>query len=117
MDAHRIVCEVCEEHELQGSMSLNMLRGAAMEAEPREGFDDRVVRLVKLQTARNLRYWSPAIMGAAVAGVVLLAALQIISRPQALPQLNSPQSEARLLNSGLPSFPELDIKDTIQPIQ
>lgn len=118
MEAHRLSCEKCEEHELQGCMSLNMLKDCALEPEPSPNFDDRVVRLVKLQTKRaNIRYWSPALIGAAAAGIVLLAALQIVSRPSQLPQLNQPASEARRIHTGLPSFPDLNFTEDIKPVQ
>lgn len=90
-------------------MALNMLRAAAIPAEPDEAFDRRLIRKVKLQGAReHVSYWSPVAIGATIALVLVLAAVQLVSRPQGLPENKSPAGEARLTDTGLPAIPDLN---------
>lgn len=63
-------------------MSLDLLRGAFMDADVAPSFDRRVVRRAKVSVVRDgFRYWSPAVIGGAVAAGLLLAAVQAFTKP------------------------------------
>ncbi len=101
---HEASCRRCEQHMAKGFAALNMLRGQALEASPKASFDERVLRRYRVISVRSsLRYWSPAMIGAAVAGLVILAALQMISTTSQLPAFSAPRGEARL---STPAFPD-----------
>lgn len=108
LQKHGAACAECGRAAEQGFIALNMLRECAMEAEVRPHFEERVVRSWKLEKVRSgFGYWSPAVLGAAVAGIVLLAAIQMIAQPSHLPNIRVPaNSEARLNTQ--PHFPELE---------
>ena len=109
LSEHRAQCKTCAAEEKQFSAALNMLRNSAFDAEPSAGFDDRLIRRVKVQQARgNVRYWSPMFMGATVAGLLVLAALQVVSTSSELPtfRFGGRNPEVRNTNgaSSLPNF-------------
>jgi hypothetical protein len=59
--------------------ALTALRAAAIEPEPDPGFESRFIRRWRVEKrARAVSYWMPAIAGAVVASVALLAVLQIL---------------------------------------
>ncbi len=82
----------------ESSRCLNLLQAAAIETEVDDSFDERVLRLARLERGRTgIRYWAPALVGCAVACLVLLSALQMVLRT-ATPELNPfPGSESRLI--------------------
>jgi hypothetical protein len=78
-------------------LALTVLRSATLEPEVSPHFDDRVVRKIKLDSAKqSIRYWSPALVGAGIAFVAILAALQIASDPGQARTAHLPGGEARL---------------------
>ena len=86
-----------------------MLRGMAMEHEVSRAFDERVIRRLRVQTVKeSLNYWSPAVLGAAIACLAVLAAMQMMSKPSSLPPLHMGATEARHMTSG-PVYPELQL--------
>jgi predicted anti-sigma-YlaC factor YlaD len=88
MGRHRSVCQTCRTVERQSSLALNMLREAAFESQPSIAFEDRVLRLWRVQRMRaRVAYWSPAVFGAAIAGIAILAALQMISHSSKMPSV------------------------------
>jgi hypothetical protein len=112
LDTHQSTCEACAELH-RSSLGLNMLRLCSMEEEVSEGFDDRVVRMVKNQRRRmSWSYWSPALCGGVVACLAILAALQMISRPNKLPMFPSSGTDARRIEVHEPLFP---ILNPVQP--
>ncbi len=100
MARHRIVCLDCRREESIGASALNMLRLAATDDEPIASsivFEERVLRKWRIQSTReSVRYWSPAFAGAAIAGLVVLAALQLVSTRPGLPSTTNPMGEAKL---------------------
>ena len=103
MGEHETVCDICAPQMQLGFSALNMLRDSAMEPEYKPTFDERVIRRVKVETVRaSMRYWSPAMIGAAVAGLVVLAAMQMIAQSSQLPSFHVPNGEARVYT---PAFP------------
>lgn|GEM_PF-1136737 len=109
---HRAVCSECRVVEAQGNTALNMLRMAAAEEPEFEGafatdhFEERVIRRLQIQTAReSVRYWSPAFVGAAIAGLIVLTALQLVSVGSSGPVPGRPDGAAfRSKMERLPSF-------------
>lgn len=82
LSRHREACEDCFEYEESLTSSLSFLRSSALEPEAlSDEFTWRVARKARLVQQRDsIRYWSPAFLGAAVACLVLLAALQLAER-------------------------------------
>ena len=78
---HKEVCYECLRYEQTGTNAMNLLSSAAMEPEISENFDQRVLNLWRKQKkVIAFQYWSPLLAGAAVAGLALIATLQLISR-------------------------------------
>lgn len=64
--------------EFDGELS-ELLRDVAIEHDPGDNFDKSVVRTAKLNFhARTLRFWAPAILGALVAALGFLAAIEMV---------------------------------------
>jgi hypothetical protein len=96
IESHREACACCRRLEQQSFISLDLLRLASIDVEAAPGFDHRVIRRAKNQaTVDTVRYWSPALVGAAVAGIAALAAIQIVTRSNHLPQVKVPGAESR----------------------
>lgn len=107
LQKHESACSDCGRQAEQGFIALNMLRESAMEAEVRPHFEERVIRSWRLEKVRSgFGYWSPAVLGAAVAGIVLLAAIQMIAQPSHLPNIRVPANNEAMRYSP-PHFPEL----------
>ena len=108
---HESGCARCEKHMDKGFAALNMLRGQTLEAAPKAGFDERVLRRYRVISVRaSLRYWSPAMIGAAVAGLVILAALQMITQSSQISAFSAPRGEARLSTPAFPDTLESNIR-------
>lgn len=89
MDRHRAECSDCRRHEEQFSLALNMLREASFDGQSESNFDSRVLRRFHVDRVRSsVGYWSPAILGAGIAMIVMLAAIQLVSRSSDLPVFN-----------------------------
>jgi len=109
MSRHEAVCPTCERRMQVAVVALNMLRQETLEAGTRPNFDERVLRRFKVESMRlSLNYWSPALIGAAVGGLVVLAAMQMIAQSSHLPSFRVPAGEARLSS---PAFPNLETSD------
>jgi len=82
---------------LSESLSLNLLRSCSVEeVEPSDRFTTNTIRLVQTnQKMSSLSYWLPVLCSAGVAAAALFAILQMISRPDTLPQFRVPKTEAR----------------------
>ena len=82
LESHRALCTGCRTEEEAANSSLDLLRGCAFEAEVEDSFDRRVLRRARIQSVQDgFRYWSPAMMGGLVAAGLLLAAVQVLTRP------------------------------------
>ncbi len=111
MDEHRLQCADCAEFERTACLSLNMLRGAALLPESAQGFDERLMRRLRVDNARaSFRYWSPALVGALIACFALFAALQMITQPTRLKGVTIPGGEARM--SRAHAYPSLELVHT-----
>lgn len=110
LSRHRDVCEACRSTEVESRMALNMLRNACMEVEVQPHFDERVIRRFRTQSVKeSLGYWSPALIGAVVAGVCLMAALSLVSHNGAAPRASLPGGEASRFEPKLHAFPSLEL--------
>src|SRR5947208_10032822 len=98
MAKHRHACDECNQFQSQSCLALNFLRAATIEVDVHPMFEERVIRKLRVQTTReSLRYWSPAVAGAFIAGLAVVAALQIVTRSAELPHVRLPGSESRLI--------------------
>lgn len=110
LEAHRDDCLPCRISEHEVGAALNMLQAAVIEPEIDPHFDTRVLRRVQVQHTRDgVRYWSPALVGAAIAGLSVLASLQLIAKTAELPKAGPQIGEARLYQSPH-SFPTLELE-------
>ena len=104
LEEHRSKCASCRSQEEQAFQSLNLLRSAVLEPDVSDSFNGRVLRRYRSrQTAEGLRYWSPALVGAALAGVAALAVLQVVTRGNHLPQVRVPGAESRRYEAAPPT--------------
>ena len=79
---HRAACAMCRRQEDAAALSLDLLRGCALDAQVEDSFDRRVLRRARAQRVQDgFRYWSPAFFGALVASCLLLATVQALARP------------------------------------
>lgn len=74
-----------------------MLKEATIEHDPGEVFDKGVIRRVVLDRgARTLKFWMPALVGAIVAGVAVLSAVEVVSMGPSRKAANVRGQEAKL---------------------
>jgi len=105
---HRSVCSSCRREEAASQLSLNMLRAAALDIAPGNGFDERLMRRLRITRVReSLSYWSPALVGSAIACLTLLVTLQLLSGSRTSNSASMPNGEARRDTT---SFPQLELK-------
>ncbi|HEY3782825.1 MAG TPA: hypothetical protein VGL56_17210 [Fimbriimonadaceae bacterium] len=115
MGAHEERCEECARSMESASFALDALRGEFMEPVPCPNFESKVIRQYRIESKRaSLRYWSPAVVGAAVAGLVVLAAMQMIAQSSQLPSFKVPTGEARLSKPAIPNLDSLDFHKSWQ---
>ena len=109
MACHEERCSKCSRYETS-SDGLNLLRTAGLDANPTPGFTDRTLRLVRIQAGRTtFNYWLPDIAGGVIACVALVSALQMISRPQAMPTFMKSGVESRKIDISETMIPSLDL--------
>lgn len=110
LDRHRVVCGECARAEEASHDAMKMLRLAILEPETDPAFDHRVLRRARLQGVRaQFGYWSPAVFGAAIAGIAILAALQMIADSSRLPAIRVPGANGPEMTRRDPEFPRLDV--------
>jgi hypothetical protein len=115
LEGHRSTCESCSSVHAQSSLAMNFLRASAIEVEVHPQFEERVIRKLRVQTTReSLRYWSPAVAGAFIAGLAVIAALQIITRSAELPHVRFLNGEAHRITTSK-SSPDLGSNLSIRP--
>jgi hypothetical protein len=80
---HREVCFECLRYEQQGVNAMNLLIAASVEPEVSANFDEKVIRELRRTTVprTSFAYWTPMVAGAAVAGLAIVAALQLLTGP------------------------------------
>lgn len=96
LDRHRVVCDGCRREEAAARRSLNMLRAAALDVSPGKGFDERLMRRIRVHRVReSIGYWSPALFGSAIACMSLLVMLHLLAAPPVGRSVGYPNGEAR----------------------
>jgi hypothetical protein len=106
--SHSSDCDRCTRY-LGTNLGINLLQSCQIEPTVSSGFDERVIRLSRVLTKKtSLAYWSPAFAGAAIAGLAVLAVIQLVSKPHQLPVFRA-TGEARRVQS--PMFPTTGVPD------
>jgi hypothetical protein len=83
-----------------------MLRLATLEPEVAPMFEDRVIRKLKVQQVKEgLSYWSPALVGAGIACIVIFVTLHLASSPVQINRANIKSSQSRRT-----TYPKLELK-------
>ena len=111
MDRFRAKHPECEQFEALEEEGYALLRNLAMdtEAEAPVQFERRVIRRFQVQSVRaTASYWSPAICGAVVAAVALLAMIQLLGRSATMKPISVTGSEARRSEPAKPVFPDVE---------
>ena len=87
VERHEVQCATCRKEQALAEEGFNLLRGLVMEPqEVSDGFEDRILRRYRVAKGReSVRYWSPALAGAVVGGLILISALQLISNSGVVP--------------------------------
>lgn len=104
---HRSACSMCADRLLDSTKGLDLLASLDMPVEDSLSDERRIVRLVKLDTAR--RSWSvlsPAIIGLGIGLVLMLGTLQLLAAPEHSRTV-VPFGEARRIQDRLPELPEV----------
>ena len=87
---------------------LSFLRAQTLDPEPTPDFDQRAIRVIRLSIARQrARAWSPAFVGAGIAALAILAALQLITAPPTQGKVDVSLTEARRAPDATGLFPEI----------
>jgi len=69
---------------------------ATLEPDITPMFEDRVIRRLKVQQVKeSLNYWSPALVGAGIACIVIFVTLHLAASPAKMKEANMPDGEAR----------------------
>ena len=106
LEKHRRVCEECSQIERTSCNALNMLRMATLEPEVAPLFEDRVIRRLKVQQVKeSLNYWSPALVGAGIACIVIFVTLHLASSPVQINRANIKDNQSRRA-----TYPKLELK-------
>jgi hypothetical protein len=110
---HESVCPKCADEHLLTLAAMTALRAATIEPEPDPSFESRFIRRWRVESRRRaVTYWMPAIAGAVVAGVALLAVLQILL---AAPSGTEADIKNREAANGGPSIPDYGETITFTP--
>ena len=100
LEKHRSVCPNCMRIEMQSATALNSLRSVTLEATPDPMFEERVLRRLRVSKSREgFRTWSPAIVGASIACIAIVSALQMVSVTSNTPAFRSHGEDAMRLKS------------------
>lgn len=117
LSSHRLGCVDCAAREDQTDSAMAELRDITLEAEPSAGFDERLMKAYREgRNPTGFGYWSPAVMGAAIAGIAVLCALTIVSRTAESPIRHDPNGAAFLIRQGSNhQFPNLNLDGPASP--
>ncbi|HRI42661.1 MAG TPA: hypothetical protein PLL78_01080 [Fimbriimonadaceae bacterium] len=110
LDRYRADHPECVAEESLHDEGFAMLRGLGLDEDPAapERFEHRVIRRWRVQSVKDTAaYWSPAICGALVAAIALLAMFQLVGRSSTMPPIDVTGNEARRLDPPKPVFPSL----------
>ncbi len=106
---HEATCNRCAAEQALTDAAMDFLRSSAIEPEPDPTFESRFIRRWRVeQRARTVSYWMPAVVGAVVASVALLAVIQILFASPVKRDIDLKGREAQL---NIPSYGETVIGD------
>lgn len=98
MQTHRLACPDCSREEDASVSSLFSLRESNLEPEMSERYVPRTMRKADADRLRSsFGYWMPALLGACVASLILLAAIQVAYKSAELPVFRPTTEDARLI--------------------
>lgn len=101
---HEAGCQDCAEEHALTLQALEFLKSNVIEPEPDPTFESRFIRRWRVEKrARAVSYWMPAVVGAVVASVALLAVLQILFAAPGSEKIDLEGREAQLT---IPSYGE-----------
>ncbi len=110
LSSHALRCTPCAKLESQTFDCLAELRGATLDLQPSEGFGDGVVAAFREgRKSLGFGYWSPAVMGAAIAGIAVLCALTIVTKTVESPVRRSNIGAATRFGHVANPFPALNL--------
>jgi hypothetical protein len=110
MERYRAHHPECAQYEAMEEEGFALLRGLTLDSDhdAPDHFENRVIRRWRVQSVKETAtYWSPAICGAIVAAVALLAMFQLLGRSSTLKPLSVTGSEARRSEPPKPVFPNV----------
>ncbi len=114
LNKHIESCAKCARLYSIERQALQFLQDSAIEPVEGSHFEARLIRRWRVANARQAaNYWSPALAGACIAGVAVLAALQILGRSSELRPLNLTSEESRRTVSSTPLFPEFSPRSRV----
>lgn len=97
---------VAAEEEAQ-QVCLAALRACVIEPDDDPTFDRRLMRRYRIERMKaRAEYWSPAVVGAAVAAIAVLAFLQVLTGPSNLRTIDTSRSEVHNTRPERVFFPE-----------
>jgi anti-sigma factor RsiW len=106
LERHEATCDQCRQEHALTMSALSALRASVIEPEPDPGFESRFIRRWRVESrARAVSYWMPAIAGAIVASVALLAVLQILFAAPTVVPVDTKGREALLPRTEQPEIP------------
>ena len=101
---HEASCGACAAEHALTVAAMEFLRSSVIEPEPDPTFESRFIRRWRVERrARTVSYWMPAVVGAVVASVALLAVLQILFAAPSRQRMDTKGREAQLT---IPSYGE-----------
>ncbi len=107
--SHEATCPKCTQEHAVTMSALSALRAAVIEPAPDPSFESRFIRRWRVERRiRAVSYWMPAIAGALVASVALLAVLQILF---STPSATSPDIKDREAALDIPKYGEAPTLD------
>jgi len=119
-NSHLAKCEACWQRARTEEAALFDLRMLTEDPEPSESFDNRILQAFRdgPKPFLSFGYWSPALIGAAIAGIALLSTLTVVSRTADSPTRHSPGGDAMRLDqrfSNPEGYPDLNLDSKLLP--
>lgn len=112
---HESTCPGCAAEHFVTMTALSALRGSVIEPEPDPTFESRFIRRWRVESrARAVSYWMPAVAGAVVASIALLAVLQILLAAPSADKADISNREAVRDDSG-PEIPLYEERYLVDP--
>ena len=118
LSRHEQACDKCQTDHAVTMAAMAALRAAAFEPAPDLGFESRFIRRWRVeQRARAVSYWMPAVAGAVVASVAMMAVLQILFAAPRANDVNLKDREAQLSTERQLDIPDFGDSLSADPTQ